>query len=77
MPGLGIGVTRASFHSFGNLPDLIVEEFCDSRGNAPTVSLSILADIPSGPFDFVISTLGMRLNTSTSVHNSSSGQIND
>ena len=42
----------------------------------PTVALSILADISSGPFDFVISMLDMRLNTSTSVHNSSSGQTN-
>ena len=41
-----------------------------------TVTLSILADIPSGPFDFVIAMLDMRLYTSTSVHNSSCGQIN-
>ena len=122
MPGLGIGVTRASFHSFDNLPDLIdmlmsfvtagvmlptvvtagvmlptvvtagvmlrtvvtagvmlptvvtagvmLPTVVTAGVMFPTVVLRILADIPSGPFDFVTSMLDMRLNTSTSVHNS-------
>ena len=79
MPGLGIGVTRVSFHSYGNLPDLIdmLKSFVTTGVMLPTVALSILADIQSGPFEFVISMLDMRLNTSISVHNSSFGQSND
>ena len=79
MLGLGIGVTRASIHSFGNLPDLInmLKSFVTAGVMLPTVALSILADIPSGPLDIVISMLDVRVITSTSVHNSSSGQTDD
>ena len=55
----------------------MLKSFVTAGVMLPTVALSILADIPSRPFDFVISMLAMRLNTSTSVHNSSFRQIND
>ena len=51
------------------MPDLndMLKSFVTAGVMLPTVALSILADIPSGPFDFVISMLDMRLNISTSV----------
>ena len=46
LPGLGIGVTRASFHSFSNLPDLIdmLKSFVTAGVMLPTVQFwSIIA----------------------------------
>ena len=59
LPGLGIGTTLAVFHSLGNLPleiDMLIS--LESIGAVlSAVCFSILADMPSQPIDFAVSTV--------------------
>ncbi len=56
---LGMGTTKDNFQASGNFP-ILMERLnnCDTEGGIlAVVCLSILAEIPSGPFDLEISKL--------------------
>ena len=76
LPGFGIGTTLAVFHSLGNLPleidRLISLEMIGAVLSA--VCFSILANMPSQPVNFVVSSRASKSNTDASVDRSYSGQ---
>ena len=76
-PLFGIGVTSSSFQSVGSSPVLIemLNSFVTAGVMLVVVALSILAEIWSGPLDFVGSMLQMRSKTSSLVQSRSSGQF--
>ena len=73
---LGIGTTQDVFQLEGK-EQLVIERLkslTSTGAKLQATPLSILAEIPSGPLDFVVSSVDKRPKTSCSVQRSSSGQ---
>ena len=74
---LGIGTTRDVFQLKGK-EQLVIERLKSLTSTGVKLHatlLSILAEMPSGPFDLVVSSVDNRPKTSSSVQRSSSGQL--
>ncbi len=74
---LGIGTILAVFHSVGNTPVEIdrLNKVVSDEVILSAVDLSIFAVTESQPVDLDVSTSARRVNTVSSVHNSSFGQL--
>ena len=77
LPGFGIGVILAAFHSSGTLPVESDRLGRLERGNAVlhAVCFDILADTPSHPVDLLVSRAVNRSYTDSSVENRCGGQL--
>ena len=73
---LGIGTTEDFFHSLGTSPSCIdlLNKIITPLAIAGAVFLSMIAEISSGPFAFVVSRESSSSRISSSVHKSSEGQ---
>ena len=72
---LGPGTTFASFHADGKQAELIdmLKRFITDGAILEATVFNILAEIPSGPLVFVVSSLFKSHSTSLTVHKKSSG----
>jgi len=72
---LGTGTTFASFHADGKQAELIdmLKRFVTDGAILEATVFNILAEIPSGPLVFVVSSLFKSHSTSLTVHKKSSG----
>ena len=72
---LEIGSMEDVFHTLGNLPEQIdvFTSFTIPRAMLTAVCFSIVANIPSGPLDLVVSSDNNISRMTSSVHSSCSG----